>query len=55
MPAAAETIVINSGGGFLYWDSSLTSMTLVSDDSQFITENHAGSDAGTSGGATLDA
>jgi hypothetical protein len=54
MPAAAQTIVINSGGGFLYWDSSLTSVTIASDDSQFVTETHTGSDGGVAGGATLD-
>lgn len=54
LPATADTIVVQSGGGSLYWDSSLTSITLSADDSQFVTEVRTGSDSGAAGGATLD-
>jgi hypothetical protein len=54
LPASGDTIAIQSGGGSVYSDASLTSITLSSDDSQFVTETRAGSDAGVAGGATLD-
>ena len=50
----AETVSITSGSGFLYWDGSLTSVTVSSADSQFTTETHTGAAAGFSGGATVN-
>ena len=52
--ACADTIAVRSGNGFLYWDGSLTSITLVADGSKFSIEPYAGSDSGFSGGATVD-
>jgi regulation of enolase protein 1 (concanavalin A-like superfamily) len=52
--AFADSIAVTSGSGFLYWDGSLTSITMSSADSQFVTEVHAGSDSGFSGGSTVD-
>ena len=53
-PAFADSIAVHTGNGFLYWDSSLTSISLSSPDSHFVTEPYAGSDAGFSGGTTVD-
>ena len=52
--ACADTIAVRSGNGFLYWDGSLTSITLVADGSKFSIEPYAGSDSGFSGGVTVD-
>ena len=52
--ASADTIAVTKGSGFLYWDGSLTSVTVSSSDSQFVTETHAGSDGGFDGGAIVD-
>jgi hypothetical protein len=52
--AFADTITVTKGSGFLYWDGSLTSVTVSAPDSQFITETHAFSDGGFAGGATVN-
>ena len=53
-PAAAETIAITSGTASLYWDGSLTSFTISSADSQFMSEYFGAPLAGFSGGTTVD-
>ena len=52
--AFADTVAVTGGSGFLYWDGSLTSITIYSADSRFTTEVYAGSDSGFSGGSTVD-
>ena len=37
---AEETMAITAGGASLYWDASLTSATIFSADSRFVTEYH---------------
>ena len=53
-PAFADSIAVTTGSGFLYWDGSLTAISLSSPDSHFVTEPYAGSDGGFSGGTTVD-
>ena len=53
-PAFADSVSVTGGRGFFYWDGSLTSVGLWSDDSHFVTEVYAGSDGGFSGGSTVD-
>src|SRR4051812_25816384 len=53
-PARADSIAVTGGSGFLYWDGSLTSIVLTAPDSRFVTEVHASSDGGFSGGSTVD-
>ena len=36
--ALADTVAVTGGSGFLYWDGSLTSITIYSADSRFTTE-----------------
>ena len=53
-PAFADSVAVSTGSGFLYWDGSLTAISLSSSDSHFVTEPFAGSDGGFSGGTTVD-
>jgi hypothetical protein len=53
-PAFADSIAIVSGNGFLYWDGSLTSVTLSASDSRFVTEAYVGAHGGFAGGSTVD-
>ena len=52
--ALADTVAVTGGSGFLYWDGSLTSITIYSADSRFTTEVYKGSDSGFAGGSTVD-
>jgi len=54
MPAAAETIAINTGSATLNWDGSLTSFRISSDDSQFNSEYYGSAKRGFNGGDTVD-
>jgi hypothetical protein len=53
-PAHADSIAVTGGRAFLYSDGSLTSVVLSSADSRFVSEVHASSDSGFSGGSTVD-
>ena len=51
--ALADTVAVTGGSGFLYWDGSLTSITIYSADSRLTTEVYQGSDSGFAGGSTV--